>query len=112
MILLFFITIFVVVLKLMNNLDKSYTDLLQDILDNGYTKGDRTGTGTLSVFGRQIRHKMSDSEKRSACQQKRRAEKTHDKSGTGNKPKMVSYKKKPTNESIEKLINRILKTIL
>jgi len=56
--------------------------------------------------------KMSDSEKRSACQQKRRAEKTHDKSGTGNKPKMVSYKKKPTNESIEKLINRILKTIL
>jgi len=44
----------------MNNLDKSYTDLLQDILDNGYTKGDRTGTGTLSVFGRQIRHKMSD----------------------------------------------------
>ena len=44
----------------MNNLDKQYTDLLQDILDNGYTKGDRTGTGTLSVFGRQIRHKMSD----------------------------------------------------
>ena len=44
----------------MNNLDKQYTDLLQDILDNGYTKGDRTGTGTKSVFGRQIRHKMSD----------------------------------------------------
>ncbi len=44
----------------MNKLDKQYTDLLQDILDNGVTKQDRTGTGTISVFGRQIRHKMSD----------------------------------------------------
>jgi thymidylate synthase len=44
----------------MNNLDKSYQSLLQDILDNGYTKSDRTGTGTLSVFGRQIRHNMKD----------------------------------------------------
>ena len=44
----------------MNLLDKQYTDLLQDILDNGVIKGDRTGTGTLSVFGRTIRHKMSD----------------------------------------------------
>jgi thymidylate synthase len=44
----------------MNNLDKQYTDLLQDILDNGVTKKDRTGTGTISVFGKQIRHKMSD----------------------------------------------------
>ena len=44
----------------MNTLDKQYTDLLQDILDNGVTKKDRTGTGTISVFGRQIRHKMSD----------------------------------------------------
>ena len=44
----------------MNKLDKQYTDLLQDIIDNGVTKQDRTGTGTLSVFGRQIRHKMSD----------------------------------------------------
>jgi thymidylate synthase len=44
----------------MNNLDKQYTDLLQDILENGVTKSDRTGTGTLSVFGRQIRHKMSE----------------------------------------------------
>jgi thymidylate synthase len=44
----------------MNKLDKQYTDLLQDILDNGTRKMDRTGTGTLSVFGRQIRHKMSD----------------------------------------------------
>jgi thymidylate synthase len=44
----------------MNNIDKQYQSLLQDILDNGVTKQDRTGTGTISVFGRQIRHKMSD----------------------------------------------------
>jgi len=34
---------------------KQYLDLLQDILDNGETKDDRTGIGTLSVFGRQLR---------------------------------------------------------
>jgi thymidylate synthase len=44
----------------MNNLDKTYQDLLQDILNNGTQKSDRTGTGTLSIFGRQIRHKMSE----------------------------------------------------
>ena len=44
----------------MNQIDKKYTELLQDILDNGVEKKDRTGTGTLSVFGRQIRHKMSE----------------------------------------------------
>jgi thymidylate synthase len=44
----------------MNNLDKQYQSLLQDIIDNGVEKQDRTGTGTVSVFGRQIRHKMSE----------------------------------------------------
>jgi thymidylate synthase len=44
----------------MNKLDKQYTDLLKDILENGTTKSDRTGTGTISVFGRQLRHDFRD----------------------------------------------------
>ena len=44
----------------MNNLDIQYQSLLIDILGNGVIKSDRTGTGTKSVFGRQIRHKMSE----------------------------------------------------
>lgn len=39
---------------------KQYLDLLQDIIDNGNDRTDRTGTGTRSVFGRQIRFKMKD----------------------------------------------------
>lgn len=44
----------------MNNVDEQYLNLLRDILDNGQTKKDRTGVGTISVFGRQMRFNMKD----------------------------------------------------
>ena len=44
----------------MNGIDKSYQTLLEYILSHGVKKQDRTGTGTLSVFGWQIRHDMSE----------------------------------------------------
>lgn len=50
--------------------------------------------------------KMSDSEKKSACSQKRKAEKKNPKTGKGNKPTMTSYK--PRKESIRELIKNVL----
>ena len=44
----------------MNTLDKKYQNLLRYIIEFGKDKEDRTGTGTRSVFGQQIRHKMSE----------------------------------------------------
>jgi thymidylate synthase len=38
---------------------RQYLDLMEDILENGTDRGDRTGTGTRSVFGRQIRFDLS-----------------------------------------------------
>lgn len=39
---------------------QQYHALMQDILDNGEQRGDRTGTGTLGVFGRQVRFDLAD----------------------------------------------------
>jgi thymidylate synthase len=39
-------------------MDQAYLRLLRDILENGAKKSDRTGTGTLSVFGRMFRHDL------------------------------------------------------
>ena len=58
--------------------------------------------------------KMSDSEKKSACQQKRRAEKKDTQTGKGQKPVMTHYepkKKRTQNESLEVLVRNILNSI-
>ncbi|TNE76800.1 MAG: thymidylate synthase [Gammaproteobacteria bacterium] len=39
---------------------KAYLDLMRDVVDNGFDKGDRTGVGTRSVFGRQVRFNLQD----------------------------------------------------
>ena len=64
--------------------------------DKGYPKCRAAGVAS----------KMSDSEKKSACAQKRKEEKKDPKVGTGNKPTMVSYK--PKNESLKDVIKNVL----
>ena len=54
-----------------------------------------------------VASKMSDSAKKAACAQKRKAEKSKPKTGTGNKPTMTSYK--PRKESIRETIKRLLR---
>ena len=39
---------------------RQYLDLLEDVLENGVERGDRTGVGTRGVFGRQMRFDLSD----------------------------------------------------
>ncbi len=46
--------------NLMNNIDRQYKELLEHILHFGVEKKDRTGTGTKSIFGWQIRHNMKE----------------------------------------------------
>jgi hypothetical protein len=65
--------------------------------DKGYPKCRAAGVAS----------KMTDSQKKSACQQKRNAEKSHSKLGTGNKPKMTHYK--PKNEGLTELIRKVLR---
>jgi thymidylate synthase len=45
----------------MSNADEVYLSLLQDVLNNGVKSDDRTGVGTRSVFGRQVRYDLSQS---------------------------------------------------
>lgn len=41
-------------------INQKYKELLENIINNGIQKGDRTGTGTISLFGTNIEHHMSD----------------------------------------------------
>ncbi|MFD3703796.1 thymidylate synthase [Nocardia sp. NPDC058658] len=45
----------------MATLDTQYEDLLRDVLEHGTPKADRTGTGTRSIFGHQLRYDLSES---------------------------------------------------
>jgi hypothetical protein len=74
-------------------------------------KGSSQPKGPWVDICRKVDGKMSDSQKRSACQQKRRAEKKDTQSGKGQKPVITSYKpkkKRTQNESLDIVIRNIL----
>ena len=76
----------------------------------GRPEGESKGYPKCRAAG--VAAKMSDSEKKSACAQKRRAEKKEPKVGKGNKPTMTSYKPKKKNEGLRDLIQKVLKESL
>lgn len=48
-------------MTILNNIaDKPYTDLLRDVLENGTERSDRTGTGTIGIFGAQLKFDVSE----------------------------------------------------
>ena len=73
----------------------------------GRPEGESKGYPKCRAAG--VAAKMSDSEKKAACAQKRRAEKKEPKVGKGNKPTMTSYKSKKKNEGLRDLIQKVLK---
>ena len=78
----------------------------------GRSNTDKGGYPKCRAAG--VAGKMTDSQKRSACQQKRNAEKKDTQKGKGQKPIMTSYKpkkKRTQNESIQILVNKILSNI-
>jgi len=78
----------------------------------GRSNTDKGGYPKCRAAG--VAGKMSDSQKKAACQQKRSAEKKDTQTGKGQKPIMTSYKpkkKRTQNESIQILVNKILSNI-
>ena len=76
----------------------------------GRPEGESKGYPKCRAAG--VASKMSDSEKKAACAQKRAAEKKDQKVGKGNKPTMTSYQPKKKNEGLRDLIQKILKESL
>jgi hypothetical protein len=68
----------------------------------GRSNTDKGGYPKCRAAG--VAGKMSDSEKKAACQQKRTAEKKDTQTGKGQKPIMTSYKKKKTNEDMKRIV--------
>jgi hypothetical protein len=68
----------------------------------GRSETDKGGYPKCRAAG--VAGKMSDSEKKAACQQKRSAEKKDTQTGKGQKPIMTSYKKKKTNEDMKRIL--------